>query len=451
MAWELTGNAGVDPAANFLGTTDNEPLIIKTNGAEHIRVTSNGNVGIGMATPTALLHISGANQNFNGNPLFRISDTKLNDSFGIDNGHTSNAFRLYAAGHNIEFQTAANPHQIVVATSGNVGIGTGTPLPQHTLEVVAAGGNTAVSGFGSTGIGVAGYSNTATGVSGISYGPSPTGIGVHGSSDNGIGVWGEGGMIGVKGYSNLGGSGVLGQVYGDQPAVVGISGDSTNSGFGAGVYGSGYSGPGVAASSIKEAGVDASSTRNWCGFFHSTGDITNTAKGVYISVPTGQPGLQVASGTKSAVVATSQGSRALHTEESAGVWFTDYGFAHFQAGRAVVTIDPLFAETVNLSEPYHVFVQLNDADAEGVAVVNKTTSSFEVVELRNGRSNAEFSYRLVAARRGYETRRLEHVPWAEDDPNLYPEKRSAWEAQQRLRRPEIPEIEVPPRPPERLR
>ena len=33
MAWELTGNAGTT-AANFLGTDDGQPLVIKTNNAE---------------------------------------------------------------------------------------------------------------------------------------------------------------------------------------------------------------------------------------------------------------------------------------------------------------------------------------------------------------------------------------------------------------------------------
>ncbi|MCA9431956.1 MAG: hypothetical protein KC940_15705, partial [Candidatus Omnitrophica bacterium] len=89
------------------------------------------------------------------------------------------------------------------------------------------------------------------------------------------------------------------------------------------------------------------------------------------------------------------------------VWFTDYGFGQLENGRAVISIDPLFAETVNLQEPYHVFVQLKDSRCEGVAVEDETTSSFAVVELRNGTSNAEFSYRIVAKRRGFEEVRLE--------------------------------------------
>src|SRR5215469_5726655 len=47
MAWDLIGNAGTDTATNFVGTTDNEPLVVKTNGAEQVRITPAGNVGIG--------------------------------------------------------------------------------------------------------------------------------------------------------------------------------------------------------------------------------------------------------------------------------------------------------------------------------------------------------------------------------------------------------------------
>jgi IgA Peptidase M64 len=46
MTWEITGNSAVDPANNFLGTRDNSPLIIKTNGAERLRVDASGTLAI---------------------------------------------------------------------------------------------------------------------------------------------------------------------------------------------------------------------------------------------------------------------------------------------------------------------------------------------------------------------------------------------------------------------
>ncbi|MCB0232272.1 MAG: hypothetical protein KDH90_24660, partial [Anaerolineae bacterium] len=42
---------------NFLGTTDNQPLVVRTNGVERVRVTENGLVGVGIANPTDQLSV----------------------------------------------------------------------------------------------------------------------------------------------------------------------------------------------------------------------------------------------------------------------------------------------------------------------------------------------------------------------------------------------------------
>jgi hypothetical protein len=46
MPWDLFGNSGTN-TSSFLGTVDVRPLVIKTNGAEAMRVTSEGRVSIG--------------------------------------------------------------------------------------------------------------------------------------------------------------------------------------------------------------------------------------------------------------------------------------------------------------------------------------------------------------------------------------------------------------------
>jgi len=51
QSWSLTGNAGTNTTANFIGTTDNRSLIFRTNRVERMRITNNGLVGIGTTAP----------------------------------------------------------------------------------------------------------------------------------------------------------------------------------------------------------------------------------------------------------------------------------------------------------------------------------------------------------------------------------------------------------------
>jgi len=57
-AWSLNGNSGTNPGTDFIGTTDTEDLVIKTDNTEKARITASGNVGIGTNSPEAILDIS---------------------------------------------------------------------------------------------------------------------------------------------------------------------------------------------------------------------------------------------------------------------------------------------------------------------------------------------------------------------------------------------------------
>ena len=58
-AWSLTGNAGTNPTTNFIGTTDAQDWVVKTNNTERLRVNSLGNIGIGTSNPVSKLDILG--------------------------------------------------------------------------------------------------------------------------------------------------------------------------------------------------------------------------------------------------------------------------------------------------------------------------------------------------------------------------------------------------------
>lgn len=58
-AWQLQGNAGTNPATNFVGTTDVQDFVVRTNNTEAARVASNGRVGIGTPAPAHKLQVNG--------------------------------------------------------------------------------------------------------------------------------------------------------------------------------------------------------------------------------------------------------------------------------------------------------------------------------------------------------------------------------------------------------
>lgn len=260
-------------------------------------------------------------------------------------------------------------------------------------------------------------SATTTNGSGLAIGvygesDSPTGRGVHGYAANGSGInYGVTGSTfstttiaaGVYGFNNRTSGatrGMMGQVRSSDG--IGILGGltSTGDGNGAGVYGIN------AASTGTGAGILGynSSVDGWAGLFTSVSD------GVLIDAATGSVGLVVNRGSKNAAVPTSDGDRLLYSEESTAVWFSDYGFGQLKNGYALVEIDSIFAETSNLDEPYHVFLQAY-GDAE-LYVSKRTPNSFEVWATRESAAHdIEFSYRIVGKRLGFEEHRLELAPW----------------------------------------
>jgi hypothetical protein len=59
--WSLSGNAGI-PAGSFLGTTDNNNLVFKTNNTAHMQLTGDGNLMLGGMITNYKLHVAGASR-----------------------------------------------------------------------------------------------------------------------------------------------------------------------------------------------------------------------------------------------------------------------------------------------------------------------------------------------------------------------------------------------------
>ncbi|HDQ34852.1 MAG TPA: hypothetical protein ENN14_00885 [Chloroflexi bacterium] len=172
-------------------------------------------------------------------------------------------------------------------------------------------------------------------------------------------------------------TGASGSVYG----VYGDGGNTTATNYG--VYGTG-----------EEYGIYGSSGA-YAGYFDGHVHIT---------------GNHTVSGTKSSIVNTRDyGTRTLYAVESPENWFEDFGEASLVKGTAIITIDPIFAQTINLTETYHVYVTAVCDEPVLLFVTAKTATSFTVrgVNLDGEASTCSFDYRIVAHRLGYEDLRLE--------------------------------------------
>ncbi|MEP7169243.1 MAG: hypothetical protein ABI855_07715, partial [Bacteroidota bacterium] len=101
--WSLTGNAGTTPGTNFLGTTDQKALYLKTKNLTRLAITASGNVGIGTTAPGYKLQVIGTG---------RFEDGVKIGGFGI--------VEMDAPG------TVAG--RLKIDSAGNVGIGITNPV-----------------------------------------------------------------------------------------------------------------------------------------------------------------------------------------------------------------------------------------------------------------------------------------------------------------------------------
>jgi len=129
--WQTNGNA--IGAGDFLGTTNAQPLAIRTNNADRLTVDAGGNVGVGLAAPTSQLHVMGAIAA--GSPQAAAGALSLHAAdnfatFHIDNGPTG-----ARPNGRLRISYGANPGASEVATftdAGFVGIGlTGPAVKMH--------------------------------------------------------------------------------------------------------------------------------------------------------------------------------------------------------------------------------------------------------------------------------------------------------------------------------
>lgn len=370
--WGLLGNAGTVATTNFLGTTDNVALRIRTNNTERfefstagpLRAFANGtatapayswtaNTGTGMFQQAA--NVIGFSTN--GTERFRIPNA--NQVHAVAGGTAALPFYswsgdpntgMWNAGADILAFSTGGAERMRMLANGQVAVNTVAPLAARQFTVQAS----SAPGAAIHAIGLGG-----DGVEAISTGT--TGFGIWGTNTNAQGT-------GVVGAGSNQGSYFL--VDGSGGAFTGLT---------TAVYAY-YLTPGVGQAIYAADNFGA----NWrVGYWSGTN---------YYKI--------IGTGLVSTVVKDTEDRLVtMYCPEAPEILFQDYGVGQLENGYARIDLDPILSRNiiVNDEHPMKVFIQL-EGECNGVYVTNKSQYGFDVRELGGGTSDVPFAWSIVATR-----------------------------------------------------
>ncbi|MCE2962868.1 MAG: tail fiber domain-containing protein [Chitinophagales bacterium] len=122
--WTLNGNTLVD-TFKFIGTKNNENFKIRTNNIERMRVTNNGNVGIGTTNPQARIDVDFAS---NTKTTLKLTNGGgMGKALEINAGSPQNGYSI------VDINAYNGTRWFTIMGNGNIGIG--TAAPQNLLHV----------------------------------------------------------------------------------------------------------------------------------------------------------------------------------------------------------------------------------------------------------------------------------------------------------------------------
>jgi hypothetical protein len=216
------------------------------------------------------------------------------------------------------------------------------------------------------------------GIYGITSAPACFGVWGHNSATTGTGIAGSGNDQTASLPADGAGGAFTGYKYGSYARATDLnSGDQTAGGY-------------------FQADANTTTNRCWAACWSASGNGYR----------------MIGNGACASGFMTRDGERAMISVESPEALAEDVGRARLANGHCRVELDPLFSDciTVSPTQPLEVFVQLLD-DCQGV-YVKCDARGFDVRELQGGKSSAEFSYRVLAHRKGMTLARFPDAPHA---------------------------------------
>jgi hypothetical protein len=145
-AWKSTGNAGINPAVNFLGTTDNQPLEFKVNGTRGLRLEPAPNARVNVIGGYSGNVVSGSNGGTiagGGGPGLINQVTGNSGAVGGGSKNTAGVQATVAGGGN---NTASAVNSTVSGGSENTAAGAASMVPGG-FQNTAAGMTSFAAGY----------------------------------------------------------------------------------------------------------------------------------------------------------------------------------------------------------------------------------------------------------------------------------------------------------------
>lgn len=182
--WLLTGNAAIDPAINYIGTSDNQPLIFKVDAQPFGKLASSGTVGLGLNAANG----TGANNIALGSSVLSVATGGLN--VGIGNtaltSNTSGSSNIAIGSGSMRFSTTG---------TYNISFGRNALRNSTTGNYIIAIGDSALSNAIGTGqtnnmaIGASSLEQTTTGTNNTALGMGALRFNTTGSDNTALGLW----------------------------------------------------------------------------------------------------------------------------------------------------------------------------------------------------------------------------------------------------------------------
>jgi uncharacterized protein (TIGR02145 family) len=148
--WSLSGNTGIDPGTNFIGTKDNQPLVFKVNNVKAGEVSSGSNTSFGYSS------LASASLTGGGNTAIGLSSLKYNTS-GYNNTATGTSSLNY---NTTGVSNTANGNN---ALRSNTTGGSNTATGYYALVSNTEGNNNTANGCNALANNITGRWNTAIG------------------------------------------------------------------------------------------------------------------------------------------------------------------------------------------------------------------------------------------------------------------------------------------------